>query len=199
MTGVEKTTGRVLHSLDPVYGSCQSPQLHRLLDHWRGLRQGRLMPGWRDIDPTALAPILPFVWSWKYDRFSNAFTGRLAGDRINSIVGRSLRQMPMVEFFSPVDYQRIFQRLRRVVTEPSIVLQCGLVFQHEGHQGFGERLILPLADDGENGDGVIGVTTYELDEGRISRMEAIATTLQGHSKLVIDDKDEQYFPLHHDA
>jgi len=84
------------------------------------------------------------------------------------------------------------------VTEPSIVLQCGLVFQHEGHQGFGERLVLPLADDGERADGVIGVTTYELDEKNIRRMEVIATTLKGHSAEVILDKDERFFPLRRD-
>lgn len=199
MRGIEQPIRHRTDPLDLIYEAFQSLQLHRLLDHWSGLRRGRLMPAWRDIDPIALAPILPHVWSWKYDRTRDAFTGRLAGDRITAIVGRSLRQVPMADYFTPADYPRIFGRLKRVVSEPAIVLQCGLVFQHEGHQGFGERLILPLADDGEQGDGIIGITTYELDETKISQMETIATSVKGHSKVVIVDKDERFFPLRSDA
>jgi hypothetical protein len=199
MSSIQEIARLPVDPLESLYGAIQSPQLCQLLDHWIDIRRGRLMPAWRDIDPVLLAPILPNVWSWKYDRGKDSFTGRLAGDRINSIVGRSLRQVPMTDYFTGADYERIFRRLKRVVTEPVMVLQCGLVFQHEGHQGFGERLILPLADDGEHGDGLIGVTTYELDESSISRMEIIATTIKGHSKLVIDDKDEQFFPIYRDT
>jgi len=113
MTGIDETANRGVDPLNLVYRAFQSPQLTRLLDHWSGLRRGRLMPAWRDIDPTALAPILPFIWSWKYDRAADAFTGRLAGDRINSIVGRSMRQAPMAEFFNAADYERIFKRFKR--------------------------------------------------------------------------------------
>jgi hypothetical protein len=70
----------------------------------------------------------------------------------------------MREFFADWEYERVFQKRRRVVTEPCIAVGTGHVFLHAGRYGLGERVILPLSSDGAVGDGVLGATTYDLSK-----------------------------------
>ncbi len=44
--------------------------------------------------------------------------------------------------------------------EPCFCHGKGLVFIHAGRYGHGERVVLPLAEDGEHGDGIFGATIY---------------------------------------
>jgi len=143
----------------------ENPGLRAVAMHWNGARGGKTMPGWAGIDPAAIAKQLPIVWSWKYDRTADRFTGRLAGEEINAIFGKSMRGADMREFFKDWDYDAIFARHRKVVATPCLAHGKGLVFIHAGRYGHGERVILPLADDGEHGDGIIGATVYRFLEG----------------------------------
>lgn len=145
-----------------VLAALHAPALREIVAHWRDVRGDRLMPAWNDIDPAAIARHLPIVWAWKYDRAANSFTGRLSGETINLIFGKSLRNAKMAEFFAGWNYDTIFERHRRVVCDPCIVIGRGLVFIHAGRYGTGERVILPLASNGVDGDGIIGATIYEL-------------------------------------
>ncbi|MDB5407695.1 MAG: hypothetical protein JWL84_2607 [Rhodospirillales bacterium] len=147
----------------------EAPALRAVALHWQAARASRRMPSWRDIDATAIAAYLPIVWSWKYDRAADAMTGRLAGEEINALFGKSLRGVVMEEFFRGHDYEMVFARHRRVVVEPALMHGSGVVFIHVGRRGLGERIIMPLADDGETGDSIIGATIYQWvssDRGR---------------------------------
>jgi len=146
----------------------RSPRLRAVAEHWNVARGSRRMPGWSDIDPGALARQLPIIWSWIYDRSANRFTGRLAGEDINAAFGKSLRGADMAEFFREYGYEAIFKRHRRVATEPCFVRGDGQVFRHANRVGFGERIILPLAADGETGDGIIGATDYSFGPSALS-------------------------------
>jgi hypothetical protein len=64
-----------------------------------------------------------------------------------------------------------------------------MVFSHAEREGFGERLILTLADDGENGDGIIGATLYDLSHPSDPLFEAGTTS---ESRF---NEDVRYFPL----
>jgi hypothetical protein len=145
----------------------KAPSLRAVALHWQAARGPARMPAWRDIDPTAIAPHLPIVWSWKYDRNTDTLTGRLAGEEINALFGKNLRGVPMAEFFSGLDYASIFARHRRVAVEPAFMHGSGVVFIHVGRFGIGERIVMPLAEDGIQGDGIIGATVYHwVSEGR---------------------------------
>ena len=50
--------------------------------------------------------------------------------------------------------------IKSVVTEPGFFRGTGMVFARMGYTMGGERIALPLADDGESGDGIIGGTYY---------------------------------------
>lgn len=141
--------------------SIQHPRLREIAEYWGRVRKDRLMPAWSDIDPTVLRRNLPIVWAWKYDRATDQFVGRLAGEEINEAFGKSLRGADMKEFFKDFDYDAIFARHKRVVTEPCCAHGVGQVFSHAHLVGFGERIIMPLAEDGVHGDGLFGATLYD--------------------------------------
>ncbi|HNB29121.1 MAG TPA: PAS domain-containing protein [Alphaproteobacteria bacterium] len=151
-----------------VLAALASPALREIVAHWNAVRGDRMMPAWEDIDPLMIKRHLPIVWSWKYDRGSDSFTGRLAGETINAIFGKSLRNAKMEEFFAGWNYPAIFARHRRVICEPCIAVGKGLVFVHAERYGVGERVILPLAKDGLHGDGLIGATVYEWGKADVS-------------------------------
>jgi len=123
------------------------------------------MPGWSSIHPSRIAQQLPIIWSYIYDRASDSFYGRLAGDRIEAIFGKTFRHTPLSDIYPPGEYQDVFQRAKRVVTEPAIHRNEGLIFVQIGRHGHGERIMLPLASDGYRGDGILGCTEYHSVEG----------------------------------
>jgi hypothetical protein len=140
--------------------SIQSEPLQVLARHWAAARRDRRLPAFRDIDPLGIGRHLRYVWAWKYDRLNDSFTGRLAGEEIDRAFGKSLRGMQMASFYAPDVYGVVFPRHRRVVTEPAFFHGTGMVFARMGLTTVGERIGLPLSEDGESGDGIIGGTYY---------------------------------------
>ncbi len=141
--------------------SIVSSALKHVAEHWNNARGSRVMPSWSDICPSQIATELPIIWSYKYDRAADAFTGRLAGDHIEKIFGKSFKGLPMSEAYPEQDFARLFARCKRVVCKPALYRRDGMVFRHVDHYGHGERIIMPLASDGILGDGIFGATTYQ--------------------------------------
>jgi len=173
-------------SFDTFLTAVAAPALRDVALHWQAARGAKRMPGWTDIDPAAIARHLPIVWSWKYDRLTDTFTGRLSGEDINAIFGKSIRGVPMREFFADWQYDLIFARHKRVVTEPAFAHGSGPVFIHARRYGVGERIILPLAADGVHGDSILGATVYR-----------ITSDDRSHPALRVEPKFEavEFFPL----
>lgn len=147
-------------SFEAFFAAIDDPALRDVAQHWRDACGRKRMPAWRDIDPAAIARHLPIVWSWKYDRARDSFTGRLAGERIIDAFGRSLRGVPMSDFFRDRNYEMIFARHKRIVIEPAFSHGTGPVFIRAQRFSLGERIMMPLAEDGIHGDGVFGATVY---------------------------------------
>ncbi len=138
-----------------------SSALRHVAEHWNDARGSRAMPSWGDIRPAQIAAELPIVWSYKYDRTADTFTGRLAGEQIEKIFGKTIRGSPMAEIYPEEEFPRLFARSKRVVCEPALYRGEGMVFKHADHYGHGERIIMPLAGDGILGDGILGATKYQ--------------------------------------
>ena len=149
-------------SIQRVLDALSSEPLRSIVRHWDDARRLRLLPAWEDIDQSAIKAVLPNIWAWKYHKGTNTFTGRFAGEKINEIFGKSMKNADMKEFFSDWDYDSIFRKRHRVVTEPCIAVGSGFVFIHAERYGRGERIILPLGTNGVDGDGVLWATTYEF-------------------------------------
>lgn len=133
-----------------------SEGLLRVARHWLEATRGRLMPAWRDIDPAAIAEELPNLWFYAYDQTDNNFVVRLVGDRISDAFGRDLRGLTMKEMYPPSAYPLFFARTKRVMCEPVLARSHGLLDRHGEENLVGERIVLPLADGGAEGAGVLG-------------------------------------------
>jgi hypothetical protein len=157
----------------------RSPELRAIAHHWNDARGNKRMPGWKDINPIAIAPYLANVWSWIYDRDSDTFVGRLAGEAINDAFGENLRGKRMQDFFAKNHYDEVFARHKRVVTEPVFLLGQGQVFLYTGRHAFGERTLMPLAADGIHGDGILGAAVYPVNRAMGPNIKTTKDDLEG--------------------
>ncbi len=138
----------------------KSPALKHVARHWHEARGSRMMPGWSDIRPARITGELAIIWSYAYDRSIDAFTGRLAGIRIERKLGKTFKGTPMEELYPQNEFQKLFTCAKRVVYRPELYWTEGRVFEHLDYSGYGERIILPLASDGVCADGILGGTDY---------------------------------------
>lgn len=152
-------------SFQTFFDSIAAPELRAIAEHWNAARGSRRIPAWSQIDPAAIGRHLRYVWSWKYDRAKDSFTGRLAGEDIVRTFGKSPRGRPMTEFFAPEAYEIFFPWHRRVVVEPAFLRGTGLIYRRVDRNFTGERIMMPLAEDGEHGDGILGATVYLAADG----------------------------------
>ena len=157
------------------------PGLLEIAAHWYAVRRDRLLPAWRDIDACALAPHLPIVWSWRYDFTRDTFIGRLAGEEIKAMLGVSIRGKTIEECFAPDVVAVVRQRYQAVLDGPSLMFSHGNVFARAGRTGSGERIVLPLADDGIRADGLLGATVYRLN---ITPMAREGVAIDHHNEIV---------------
>ena len=145
---------------DVFAAAVRSPSLKAVLAHWAQARGAQAMPAWEQLSPAHIVRHLPLIWAYRYDQETDAFTGRLAGDKICQIFGKNIRGLSLEEIF-PSDAVDWTHRLySRVVLEPALHHISGRVFSHLRRWGVGERIILPLSSDGVVGDGILGVTDY---------------------------------------
>ncbi|MGA7673567.1 MAG: PAS domain-containing protein [Rhizomicrobium sp.] len=143
-----------------------SPALKHVAEHWNHARGSRAMPSWADIRPSQITAELPLLWSYKYDRAADALIGRLAGDQVEKVFGKTFRGSPMSELYPEDEFPQMFARFKRVVCEPALYRTEGMVFKFVDHYGHGERIAMPLAGDGIIGDGILGATQYQSVGGK---------------------------------
>ena len=126
--------------------------------HWNAVRQGRRMPRWTDIIPSRIAAHLSLVWSFKYDVAREVFTGRLVGERIARHIGKDFRGLSLAEAYPAEALPWVNAMFSRVVREPALYAHAGALFHQMGRPHQGERILLPLSEDGAVADGVLGAT-----------------------------------------
>ena len=156
----------------------RSDVLRELLQHWRDAKGSRRMPGWSDLNPALIKPVLPLIWSWKYDRADDRFTGRLVGDRIHKLYGASNAGRTLEDCFPKGYYAAIAPVFRRIVTTPEFLREHGPIYAHLGGACDGERIALPLAEDGEHADGIIGASYFVLEGPLIREGTTLTTTTE---------------------
>lgn len=161
-----------------------SPALLAIADHWQEARGDALMPSWSQIRPSCIAPHLTQVWCFKYDRVADQFTARLAGNRITAGFNKSFRGTPLKELHPATTVEGIHAVLWRLVQEPCLHRSSGSLFRVENHVVEGERIALPLADDGHTGDGALGASEYA----------PVPSSYHGRQVDLLFDRTE-WFPL----
>ncbi|HEV2675813.1 MAG TPA: PAS domain-containing protein [Aliidongia sp.] len=151
--------------LKSLTDAIQSPALKAVFRHWLDVRGARTMPAWKDIDATVIGKYLPLVWAWRFDRAQGTFIGRLAGEEILAVLGKEIRGRPLEQCFPANAASVVLARYKAVIDGPQIMRTTGHVHMKTGRHGIGERIVLPLSEDGITGDGVLGATEYRLHMG----------------------------------
>lgn len=150
-------------NLPPDLAHLQHPAVRRLAGYWLGRRQSRLMPGFRDIDPVEIADALPALWV--IDLHPEGGTRiRLVGDTVT----RRLGFYPGGKTLAEALPARVAVQLRALATPVAvgglIAHQAGAVLRTAVRPLSGERLVLPLADDGVHVTNLLGLTVLDGPE-----------------------------------
>ncbi len=146
--------------------------------NWFSLRRGRLVPDRRDIDPAAIAPLLPKVWLWDRAPDGDDFICRLVGDDITVTFGRNPRGSRLSQWVPWGVAVIALGRYRRVVDEPAICIAAGPSYIAGNKRAWCERVITPMTSGGDGRPSVVfGISTWQVPEfalGQIEREETEA-------------------------
>lgn len=154
-------------------------RVRAFLQYWLSLRGGRRLPSRRDLDPVDIPWALPLLWLCEVAG-PNSYRYRLAGETINEVYGRSLAGLYLVDLIRPEGYALVSSRYDAAVEGPAVVHSIGRIYARSDRHYRGERLILPLSDDGDRVHHLIGITVRDRglpDDGRPYLPEDVTTTV----------------------
>ena len=187
----------------------------QLFTYWNELRGGRLAPRRFEVEPSAIAAILPdtFILE-RADRLDYVF--RLAGTRICEAFGREFRGRNLLDLWSPEDREVVIRVLESVTRDGGVGVIGLMASEPGGRAAAFEMVLLPLIHTGQaigrvlgalapvaaappfghEGFSLIELNTFEViwPDGRpfavLSRSEAPAPFLRdsGPSRLVRSDR-----------
>jgi hypothetical protein len=147
-------------NFDSLIHRIQSAALRALAQHWRDVRGAKRMPSWADIYAADLSPYLNMLWGYKYDPKTKEFRAELAGNRLRKWIDEKFRGKRIQDLTSASNYEEIRRHLIRIVTTPLAVRSSGRLFTVGDYDVIGERIALPLAENGKTVDGIIGASEY---------------------------------------
>lgn len=146
------------------------PKITRIIEHWRAIAPapGRL-PGRQHFDPIAVPDLLPHLWLIDVERRpALRFRYRLIGTALIE-AGVPMRRG---DYFDEVTNQpareEVASTLQSVVSDRRLDWRRGTPkVAHAKHVSELERVMLPLAADGETVDMLLGLTLFYWDDGRV--------------------------------
>jgi len=138
--------------------------LRRLLDYWRSRRVDDRLPARPDIDPVALAYILPnlFMIDVHADEAPlRRFRFRLFGTELARVHGRDLTGRTFHDALEPKPADGAVRHAMRLVAEriPLFVAGKMLYLKHKEWLNF-ENGMLPLQDEGGAVNMILGATVH---------------------------------------
>ena len=139
-----------------------APPLFHLLRYWSAQRAGRLVPERGTFDPAAVAPLLGSFWICERETETRRFRLRLVGEDVHALVGRRVTGAYVDDVFSR-QRDEVVKLLVHVTETPAIHYSAGPLYRGEGGAMSGERLALPMAEDGDVRF-VYGATIYALGD-----------------------------------
>lgn len=159
--------GKSQCSFESLTASIRSPNVRAIADHWFTAKGSQLMLSWKQLQPARIKKQLPLIWALRYDPLTGQFIGRLAGQEIHRIIGKSIAGLSLCEIFPSEAVPSFSELLTRVVEGPRIYHCIGRIYELVGRYGPGERLVMPLATDGVTADGVLGISQYYYPHARV--------------------------------
>jgi len=145
------------------FARLQDPNIQRFARYWDELRGARWAPSRRDVDPLEIPWALSHVFMGDYDAAAGSFRYRLAGREIEQVFERyagstSLKGADLSDMLPAEQAALVKRRWAPLGTRGAIVYMRGWVYFAAGRAALGERLLLPLSDDGAAVSGFLGYT-----------------------------------------
>ena len=132
--------------------------LRRLIGYWLDKRGARAMPALGSVDPVEIPWALGRIWLCDYLAESGRFRYRLAGEFVNSFWGRNIAGKHLDEVFPPDRLKSVTKKVRTVRQGPAIVHDRVSLTLADEIAKSGERVMLPLSDDGKNVNALLGAS-----------------------------------------
>lgn len=163
-----------------------SEMLRRFIAIWCAARAAPdRMPAKTAVDPVELARARLLPYAWLVERTAGrGFVYRLAGEEINTVHRRSLAGRTLDEVFEPKVGAVISRLWNRTLDEGLMIHNFGSMFAEPYSLYSGERVILPLADDGGRPAFIMGVTDYRVSQARPASPSGAEPVLQ-HRRFLI--------------
>jgi len=136
----------------------RNPALRLLVAYWFDTCSGRPMPARRDINPIEIPSALAQIWLCDYLPDSGRFRYRLAGEEINDFWGFNLSGKYLDEIVPAERLASVTKKYRMALELPAIVYDRACLSLTEEISRNGERIILPLSDDGRTMNALLGAT-----------------------------------------
>lgn len=143
----------------------QDPRLRRLASYWDGLRDGRAMPRFDEIEPWQVPDLLPIMWVWRVDRSRRLLFLRLVGEEVRRVLGNWPRGAELDAVAPPASRELLRRRYEQVAYGPAILHVRGLAYVGDLKIP-AERLVLPLGADPGAADDLLGISHYDLTPRR---------------------------------
>jgi hypothetical protein len=156
------------------------PDSREFVRNWFAIRGDAVVPARRNVDPSAIARLLPHVWMWEYAPERGDFVCRLAGEAIIRVFQRSPRGLTMGEWVPGPVAEVARPRYRRVLDGPSICIATGTSYVAGDKHAWCERVITPLTNGGSEPSIVFGITAWReagYSAGPIEREDTEAVFL----------------------
>jgi hypothetical protein len=137
--------------------------------YWEGLRNGRLMPNRGEVQARGLGAAMDNAFI--LERVANGFARmRVAGPRLNDLMGMETRGMPVSALFLPEQRSQLSDTLEAVFGEPAMARLTLLApAAADGPMFAGEVLLLPLRSDLGDVTRALGCLIYEGMIGKAPR------------------------------
>ncbi|GAB4366508.1 MAG: hypothetical protein Kow00114_24470 [Kiloniellaceae bacterium] len=136
---------------DPEPQSIEHPGLRALYDYWHGRRPGPRLPGRQHLDPLDIPTLLPNVMLVDVVA-PDDLRFRLVGTALVGWFGRDTTGLPLQTVYAAKDWERILADYRYSIRERRPCLSRRAIARAGGRQQPYQRLLLPLARDGERVD-----------------------------------------------
>lgn len=152
----------------------QDEAVRKIAAYWDGLRGDRWAPRRAEIDPIDLPWALSNIFLGDYDPADGAFRYRVAGREIEDVFSdytdrASLRGAALGDMLPPDQAALVMRRWAPLGERGAVVYMRGWVYFAAGRAAVGERLLLPLSDDGAATTGFLGYTQCRWS--RVDRLE----------------------------
>ena len=158
----------------------QDARLRLLLKHWRSAAREGGIPLRRAIDPIQVFPVLPIIWICDYLPESDDFRYRLSGEQINEVFCANLAGRRLSDLIDADEYPVVHDAFLSIVREGVVRHKAGPLYTCQHRLTRGERLMLPLSEDGRRVTAILGATAYRPDPVAAYRVglraEAVVTT-----------------------